>query len=211
MPIRNYPFLSIVRTGPNSGKVVVQGPQARPRLWIRIINPDKNLAIEYPALVDTGADTCACPAYIASQLGHKLYSVQPKRMKTAKGDTPAYPHTSTIEILEVQPNGLPGPQVLYTIPKTTIDFTKGLPEFLLGRQHFLDYASLRDTLTARAAIQTFMDPGPERLTIRVESLIWHLLKSLAQNTTSISQNISLICMMTLRSSMTRLQRLTNKN
>ena len=91
MPIRNYPFLSVLRTGSKSARVVLQGPQARPRLWIRVINPSKNLAIEYPAIIDTGADACACPVEIASQLGYDLEQVKPEVMNTAKGETKAYP------------------------------------------------------------------------------------------------------------------------
>lgn len=137
MPITEYPFISVVPVGSNSARISVKGPNARPRLWIRIINPDKNLAFEALAIVDTGADACAFPAQIAVQLGHNLESVKPKIVNTAKGPTEAYPHTSRVQILEVQSNGLPGPRVLYTIPDTKIDYTKGLPEFLLGRQQFL--------------------------------------------------------------------------
>lgn len=158
MPIRNYPFLSVVRTGPNSAKVLVQGTRARPRLWIRVIGPDKNLAIEYPAIIDTGADACACPVEIASQLGYDLESVKHETMNTAKGETKAYPHKSKFEILEVLPNGAPGTKVLYTTSDITMNFTEGLPEFLLGRKQFLnkfiltiDY--IRQTSSLRLPIQ----------------------------------------------------------
>lgn len=138
MPISNYPFISVERISATKARITVKGPNARPRLWIRITNPDKNCAFEVPAIIDTGADACAFPAKVASQLGHVLKSVPHKTIHTAKGPTFAYPHTTKIEILDVQPNGLPKRKVLYTIPETTIDFTEGLPEFLLGRKEFLN-------------------------------------------------------------------------
>ncbi len=125
MPIKDYPFTTVA-----SGQSV-------PMLWIRIINPHKNLAFETLAIIDTGADDCAFPAQVAFQLGHDLESVPPKEIRTASGKTYAYPHTSRIDILEMMPDGTRGTRVLYTVLDTTIDFTKRCPAFILGTKKFL--------------------------------------------------------------------------
>lgn len=150
--------------GSVSGNVSVKGPQARPRLWIRITNPATKLAVEVPAIVDTGADACAFPAQVAVQLGYDLESVNPKKINTAKGVTEAFPHMSRVEILDVQPNGLPGSNVLYTISDRTFDFTKGLPEFLLGRKEFLNKFVLKiDYPQQVLSIRTPQPSRPKKL------------------------------------------------
>jgi hypothetical protein len=58
MPIRNYPFTPVRRDF------------ARPMVWIRVVNPTKNLAFIALAIVDTGADECVFPARTAISLGH---------------------------------------------------------------------------------------------------------------------------------------------
>ncbi len=126
MPIKDYRFTSVA-----SG-------QSRPMLWIRVINPDTKKGIIALAIVDTGADDCVFPAEIAVQLGHKLKSVSAKVIKTAGGKAYAYSHTSSVDILQTLPNGMPGDKVLYTIPTTPIDFIEGCEAFLLGRKKFLE-------------------------------------------------------------------------
>lgn len=125
MPIKDYHFTSVA------------GAPARPMLWIRVTNPDTKKGIIALAIVDTGADDCAFPAIVAAMLGHKLKSVPPKEIKTASGTTYAYAHTSRVDILEMRPDGLPGKKILYTIPKTPIDFIQGCNDFLLGTRNFL--------------------------------------------------------------------------
>lgn len=121
MQITNYRFTSVGSSRP------------RPMLWVRVTNPDKkSSAIIALAIVDTGADDCLFPAQAATQLGHVLKSISPKTIKTAGGDTKAYPHTSKVEILETLPDGMWGNKVLYTIPDTPIDFVVGCEAFLLG-------------------------------------------------------------------------------
>jgi len=124
MPIKDYPFTSIAG-------------QARPMLWIRVINPKTKPGFITLAIVDTGADDYVFPAAIAAQLGHDLKSVAPKEIKTASGRAYAYPHTSHVDILQTLPNGMFGNKVLHTIPATPIDFIEGCDSFLLGKKNFL--------------------------------------------------------------------------
>ena len=125
MPIRNYPFTPVRRDF------------ARPMLWIRVVNPTKNLAFIALAIVDTGADECVFPARTAISLGHNLRRGVRKTMRTASGITDAYGHTSRVDILQMQQNGRCGNEILYTIPDTLIDFAVGCESFLLGYRQFL--------------------------------------------------------------------------
>jgi len=125
MPIRNYPFTPVRRDF------------ARPMLWVRVVNPDNNLAVIALAIIDTGADDCVFPADAATVLGHDLKRGIHKRIRTASGITDAYGHTSRVDILQMQQNGRWGDEILYTIPDTLIDFAVGCECFLLGSRQFL--------------------------------------------------------------------------
>lgn len=126
MPIQNYPF------------TLIASDIMRPMLWIRLSNPDyPKSSVRYSALVDTGADDCVFPAGVAIALGHNLTSVTPKIIHGVNSASLSYPHTSTIEILGVDPDGLPTTDVLYTIVDTPIDYLVGCQNFLLGTRNFL--------------------------------------------------------------------------
>jgi hypothetical protein len=127
MPIRDYPFTPVRRDF------------ARPMLWIRVVNPTKNLAIIALAIIDTGADGCVFPAEAAIVLGHDLKRGTHKTMRTASGITDTYGHTSRVDILQMQKNGKYGNEILYTIPDTLIDFAVGCESFLLGCKQFLSH------------------------------------------------------------------------
>lgn len=146
MPIKDYRFTSL----PNA--------PARPMLWVRVVNPDTNLAIIALAIVDTGADDCAFPADVATKLGHKLESVAAKKTNTAGGQTKVYAHTSRVDILETLPNGMFGNKVLYTIRDAPIDFVEGCSAFLLGRGKFLS----KFVLTVNGPRQRFSIRRPQR-------------------------------------------------
>jgi len=107
-------------------------------LWIRVVNPNTNLAVIALAIVDTGADDCVFPANTAIQLDHNLTSVPAKQINTAGGVAKAYPHTSRVDILAMTPNGLPTLNILHTIQDTPIDFIEGGSNFLLGARKFLN-------------------------------------------------------------------------
>jgi len=49
-------------------------------------------------IVDTGADECAMPAFVAKILGHNLSAGKTKQIKTGNGITNAYSHTTRLEI-----------------------------------------------------------------------------------------------------------------
>ncbi len=108
-------------------------------LWIRVGNVHADVPpILVRAVVDTGADECAFPASIARQLGHKLEDgLTKKTVSTASGRTQAFSHMSRVEVLSVRADGLPGTDVLYTLPETPIDFIRGCESFLLGTRNFL--------------------------------------------------------------------------
>ena len=138
MPIPRYPFLL-----PIKGGIRIGGSGSRPWLWIRVTNPETGSAVQTLALIDTGADSCVFPSEMAEKLGHKLNAGIPKSINTANRETTAFAHRTKIEVLDVEENGYPGNRVLYDMPEQQIDYTCGLPAFLLGQSNFLSHFILK--------------------------------------------------------------------
>jgi len=80
---------------------------------------------------------------MAEKLGHKLNAGIPKSINTANRETTAFAHRTKIQILDVEENGYPGNRVLYDMPEQQIDYTCGLPAFLLGQSNFLSHFILK--------------------------------------------------------------------
>jgi len=115
MPIVNCPFTS-----------------GRPILPVRIINPHTGKAHRATGIVDTGADECAVPAFVANILGHNLQAGRLKQIRTGNGVTNAYSHLTRFEIFHPATKKL-----LYTTHDTPIDFLPNLHVILLGVNSFL--------------------------------------------------------------------------
>jgi predicted aspartyl protease len=104
----------------------------RPILPLRIINPHTGQAHRAAGLIDTGADECAVPAYIASVIGHNLTAGGRKQIRTGDGLTTAFSHTTRLEIFHPATQRL-----LFTIADAPIDFLPNLHMILLGVKSFL--------------------------------------------------------------------------
>lgn len=127
MPINAYPFIA-----------VGYGQPSRPYLPIKIINPATGQFILQWGQIDTGADECALPAWIAQQLGHNLTDGKAKQIGTGNGTTMAYAHTTVIEIFKLDGVGaIDNTTVVHTIPNTPIDYMPNLHCVLLGVKSFL--------------------------------------------------------------------------
>lgn len=134
MPIRDYPFIEIGA----GGAVSVRTQHSRPRLWIRVVNPITNLAVDTAAIVDTGADDCLFPAEWAIKLGYDLESSSPLEIHTANRATYAYMHPTYVAVLGALPNGQADKnRVLHALGTIQVRYTKGLGQFLLGQAAFL--------------------------------------------------------------------------
>lgn len=120
MPIKDCPFTDF-----KSGIY-------RPYLALKIVNPHTNKSIKTFGLIDTGADECAVPAFIAEELGHNLHAGIPKTITTGSGKASVYRHTTKLEIY----HPLSG-ELLYTVTDTPVDFVFNLPIVLLGVNNFL--------------------------------------------------------------------------
>jgi hypothetical protein len=120
MLLNNCPFLSF------KSKI------ERPYLAVKIINPHTGKSHCTFGLIDTGADECTVPAYIAHLLAHNFEAGIPKTITTGGGKALAYKHTTTFEIY----HPLSG-ELLYTIPNTPVDFMLNPPIVLLGVNNFL--------------------------------------------------------------------------
>ncbi len=103
------------------------GDPLRPWLPVTVVNPATQQAVSAYALIDTGADACALPAYLAPMLGFRLRSGKPKRISTGNGDTTAYSHVVRVEL----------PECGYATEDTHVDFMTGLSVPLLGAEGFL--------------------------------------------------------------------------
>lgn len=121
MPIRNFPFRSIL-----------PGEPLKPYLPIRIVNPKSGESMIWWGLVDTGADSCAIPADMAGDLSHILKKGKPVSGYSASGESDGYIHTTNIEILDYDGN------VVYEEHTAEVEYTVGLPTVLLGVKGFLD-------------------------------------------------------------------------
>jgi hypothetical protein len=142
MPISGYPFITV--DDREQGPVVsIGGPLSRPYLWLRITNPVTGDAMIVSAAVDTGADALAMPATDAETLGHRLDATPARIVKTAKGKTKAYPHTATVDVLDILSNGKANEAVvLYPIPETLVYFTVDQRAHLIGQGSFLSLCTL---------------------------------------------------------------------
>lgn len=103
----------------------------RPLLKINIINPKTKSKRPTFALIDTGADECAIPAWHAESLGHILRAVSPALNDTAGGLTDSFPHSTEFEILDQSGN------IVYSISKSLVDFNPKLHMPILGMKNFL--------------------------------------------------------------------------
>lgn len=131
MLIRNYPFTPISP---------LPSDTPRPYLWVKIINPHKNLFITISALVDTGADICLFPSDAATVLGHNLRSGVPgMHVAGVGGEVSTFKHTLNIEVLNTLKDGFAGNKVLYRMSNVLLHFsTTNNSPFLLGSLDFLN-------------------------------------------------------------------------
>lgn len=110
---------------------------ARPFLAIKIINPETEQFIKTFGLIDTGADECALPAFLATRLGHNLQDGELNEIQTGNGLTTAYRHTTKIEIYNINDDS-----TLYSTNHILIDFMPNLHCCLLGVRNFLSNFTL---------------------------------------------------------------------
>jgi hypothetical protein len=61
----------------------------RPALPINIVNPHTKLHYKTYGIIDTGADDCAIPAFIAKIIGHNLTDGKSIQVGTGNGVTSA--------------------------------------------------------------------------------------------------------------------------
>lgn len=125
MPINNIHFTSIKHKDGTYGHY--------PLLPVKIVNPHKKLSTKTTALIDTGADECAIPAYIAELLGHDLNAGTSKSTLTGDGEIQVYSHTSIFKIFHPDSE-----EHLYTTTETSVDCMPNLAIVLLGVKSFLD-------------------------------------------------------------------------
>jgi hypothetical protein len=144
MPIEDFPFFSLSPDSP-----------PRPILFTKIVNPVSGLMVDKPAVIDTGADACAVPAYLSEELGFDLKRGKHKRISTGNGETTAYTHICRIEIYHTAKLFKGNAEIVYKMIDIPIDFMEGLPFVLLGTKDFLGQFFLRaDYPLGRFSVQS---------------------------------------------------------
>ncbi len=130
MPIKDYPFEPI--------GCPLELASYSPVLPIRVINPQNNFTILTWGLIDTGAQTCTIPEYIAKEIGHSIKDGHQQSCFTAGGIITVYEHMFRIEVLKVYKNGkVDEEKIVYTTNDGLIAVSKKLPIVLLGVNNFL--------------------------------------------------------------------------
>ncbi|MBF0170879.1 MAG: hypothetical protein HQK87_07310 [Nitrospinae bacterium] len=92
---------------------------------IILTNPHTGLSQKTSGLIDTGADECAFPLWLAVALGHLLDRGHAKTVTTGNGQAVSYGHTTIIEI--------PG----FSTSEVVVDYLPNLNIPLLGVRSFL--------------------------------------------------------------------------
>lgn len=99
-------------------------------LPLTIANPTNNKSYNTYGIIDTGADECAFPAYIAEMIGINLTKGRSKVIATGNGHTTAYSHKVTLDIQG------------FHVSNVLIDFLPNLHILLLGVKSFLNKSVL---------------------------------------------------------------------
>ena len=117
-----------------------------PYLPIRITNPHTGKSCDAYGLVDTGADACFIPGWLAKQLGHDLAKgINPAKIMTGNGEATAAEHTMRIEAKDG--NG----STVFSVDDALIQVMPNLNVILLGVSMFLEHF----VLTVNYPKQTF--------------------------------------------------------
>lgn len=129
MPIANYPFVDISRTG-----------VPKPGLPVILTNPANGFAFGTWALIDTGADNTVIPEFIAKKLYHDIAhkSVQTSACLGISGTATTYYHTFRLKVLGLNRKG----EVLYNKiaikrNKRLYAVIRGLHIMVIGENDFL--------------------------------------------------------------------------
>lgn len=91
-----FPYLKYIVTPPTQkpAKYVY-----RPVIPIKLFLDDR--VITFDALVDSGADECAFPGWIAKMLGHNVYKGKQKIFSGIGGSVLAYLHKTHLKLMDL--------------------------------------------------------------------------------------------------------------
>ncbi|MFA5203891.1 MAG: retropepsin-like aspartic protease [Lentisphaeria bacterium] len=117
-----------------------------PYLPVRITNPHTGKCCDAYGLIDTGADACFIPGWLAKQLGHDLAKgINPAKIMTGNGEAMAAEHTMRLEAKDGSG------ETVFVVENALIQVMPNLNIILLGVSMFLE--SL--VLTVNYPKQTF--------------------------------------------------------
>jgi len=130
-----YPFRSLS-----------QCDSPHPYIPIRIRNPHTGQSCDAYGLIDTGADACFFPGWLAEQLGHDLNKgLHPSKIMTGNGEATASEHTLRLEVKDITGKSI------YIVNDALVQVMPNLNVILLGVSMFLEHF----VLTVNYPKQTF--------------------------------------------------------
>ncbi|MFH1561797.1 MAG: hypothetical protein ABIF11_00045 [Nitrospirota bacterium] len=91
-----FPYLRYIVTTPTQKPEYIY----RPVISMRLSSNDK--IVTFDALVDSGADECTFPGWIANMLGHNLYKGKQKIFSGIGGSVLAYLHKTHLILNEIK-------------------------------------------------------------------------------------------------------------
>lgn len=106
----------------------------RLHLPIQIINPHSNKSEFAWALIDTGADGCAFPAWYAEILEHELTAGEQEECHTGNGRTQSFKHTTIIEAIHPISK-----RTEFRTSELKVAYLPELHDVLLGVSGFLEH------------------------------------------------------------------------
>lgn len=106
----------------------------RPYLPIRITNPHTGESCDVYGLIDTGADACFIPGWLANHLGHDLAKgINPSKIMTGNGASLAAEHTMILEAKDDKGG------TVFAVDDALIRVMPNLNVVLLGVSMFLEH------------------------------------------------------------------------
>lgn len=109
---------------------------AKPLLDIIIQNPSNGEIFKTKGLIDTGADQCAFPPYIAKKLGYALEEGDHSKVITAQKMANAYAHP-TIIVFDYYPSNPASGVQQFSTGEIMVNYQEDLHTSLLGVENFL--------------------------------------------------------------------------
>ena len=120
----------------------------KPYLPVRIVNTHNNCYLDYLGLVDTGADSCMVPAWLAKYIGHDIQKGKESPVSAANGHCVGYYHAITMLIRPIIDGEVDNSKSIFSFDSQITclgnghNVLLGVREFLINTVLHIDYTKL---------------------------------------------------------------------